>query len=96
MLVCLDHGAVAIVCIPIKLAPSICLGLAGMQDMLPGAGLGPALEAGGDGGPWSKAHGQVAPVRSIHNIPIHDAAMVFRRSATLAALGWSLLRKQGL
>ena len=28
--------------------------------------------------------------------PIEDAAMVFRRSATLAALGWSLLRKQWL
>ncbi len=48
---------------------------------------------------WAIARGQVAPGRAGAVDPQHPldaAAMVFRRSATRAALGWSVLRKQWL
>ena len=75
------------------------MGLARMRAALPAAGPSPAIEAGGDGGPSVIARGQVAPGRAGAvdlQQPIDEAAMVCRRSVTLAAPGWSLLRKQCL
>src|SRR3712207_4431118 len=99
MLVRSDHRAVDVMSLPIKLTLSIDLLLQCPQDCVPETTLGPAIEAGSNGGPRPVALGQVAPWSPSSVDPEHavdHAAMVLSRAAALAAFGWSLRWKQWL
>lgn len=95
MLVRTDDGAIKHMDRPIQIAGGVGGGLEGRQDLIPDAGLPPAVEATGDGPPGAIPLRQIAPRRASAQNPensIDDRAMI-----TIGPAGrWFLRREQRL
>ena len=95
MLVGPHDRAIDKMAVPVELTRRIGLLLDGRKEAVPEAGLAPAVQPTGHGGPRTIPCGQIAPRRPGAEDPqeaIEEAAMVHRRTSSRRFLGW----KQGV
>ena len=93
-----DRG-IDVMGLPVEFARGIGFGLHRGEDAVPNPGFLPAVEPRGHCGGWSITGGQVRPGRAGAQDPenaVDDRAVVVAGTATLAALGRTARREQGL